>query len=175
MKFKFVWGILLLSSVVNAQALPSPPANSDTVIVWNQFAPDPIALSTYTYKYYTDARQAPTTGSPLPAKCEIAITPYKCVAKIPIMNAGPFTIWITASNSAGESARSEFVAGVMQTSPPPVPNQPRLENIPSIPVTKSAVPLPPTGQNIQTAPGSPYEANKAGAAKAPVKKAEKEK
>lgn len=121
----FVAAIILISLVarpseVNAQAVATDK------LAWNQPAPDLASAQAYTYKYYPDSS---LTGVVLTGvTCESAGTPVviSCRTVFPAFTPGSHTLTITATNAAGESAKSApftFTFVVV----PGIPNTIRIE------------------------------------------------
>lgn len=83
---------------------------------WNQQgAPDLPTAQAYTYKYYADAA---TTGVTLSAvTCTLPVAPdttgFSCTVAFPSFTPGSHALAVTASNAAGESAKSAALNFVM--------------------------------------------------------------
>lgn len=90
--------LLTLPTLIYAQANPS------SRLGWDQPATTLAEASGYTYKYYANTA---TTGINFTGvTCVGTTAPFNCSAPFPAFTPGSHTIQITASNVAGESAKS---------------------------------------------------------------------
>lgn len=104
---------LLLPVAVDAQN-QATAANS---FVWDQPAPGAVDANNYTYSYYEGTVKTAFTG----VSCTGTTSPFRCVVKIPAFSPGQHSITITATNVAGESAKSSpFVFNMVVTPATPV-------------------------------------------------------
>jgi hypothetical protein len=103
-----------LAGVAHGQ--PATPANS---ILWDQGGPDLATVNGYTFKYYPDGAAAGITF-PAPVVCTGTVSPFTCKVPYPAFTPGAHTIIVTASNVAGESAKTgtlSFTFAVVPTAP----------------------------------------------------------
>ena len=96
---------LLAFTVTAAAQTPVTTANK---IGWDQSAPTLAEAQSYVYKYYPDAA---TAGVALASvTCAGTTSPYQCEVPFPAFTPGSHTLTLTASNAAGESAKSAVLA-----------------------------------------------------------------
>lgn len=113
---------LAISSVVIIAQQP-PIGTATQKFAWDQDAPTLADAQAYTYKYYPDGSATGVTFAVV--TCSGAATPFTCSAPIPAFTPGNHTITLTASNIAGESAKSNpFGFSFVVT--PGVPNNIRI-------------------------------------------------
>jgi hypothetical protein len=105
-------GALLLATSVFAQT--ATPGNK---FGFDQAAPDLASAQGYTYKIYADGA---ATGVVAAATCSGTAAPFACAVAIPAFTPGSHTVQLTATNAAGESAKSTaftFTLVVVPTAP----------------------------------------------------------
>ncbi len=109
---KVLLASILISSTLYAQA---PPALSTSKFAWDQSAPTLADAQAYTYKYYPDgaATGIEFTG----VTCSGSSSPFQCEVNIPAFTPGNHSITMTASNLAGESAKSAPFSFVFVVTP----------------------------------------------------------
>ena len=97
----------LVGLAANA-ASAQTPATTANKIAWDQVAPSLVEAQAYTYKYYPDAATAGVTltnvtcvSVPAPSGAVI-----QCEVPFPAFTPGNHALSLTASNTAGESAKS---------------------------------------------------------------------
>lgn len=99
-KLVLALALLFVPSVAAAQVVPTDK------LAWDIQAPDLATAQAYTYKYYPDSS---TSGINLTGvTCTSVGTPavITCRTNFPAFTPGAHTLTITASNAAGESAKS---------------------------------------------------------------------
>ena len=96
---------LVLGLVAGLTAQTAIPTSN---LAWDQPAPTLAAAQNYTYKYYPDTEPSATTFATV--ACAGTTSPFVCVTTFPAFAPGAHTIQITATNIAGESARSAMFA-----------------------------------------------------------------
>lgn len=111
--------VIGLSSQLDAQT-PATPTNSFAI---DQSAPDLTTANSYGYKVYADGA---ATGSVIAMKCTGTTSPFTCVAPVGAFTPGPHSVTFTASNAAGESAKSAPLAFILVIIPS-VPANPRIQ------------------------------------------------
>jgi hypothetical protein len=90
--------ILVFAQLVNAQAV------STSKFGWDQPAVQLTDAQGFSYKYYPDGA---TTGIALTGvTCSGTASPFQCQVAIPAFTPGNHTVTFTATNIAGESAKS---------------------------------------------------------------------
>lgn len=112
-KLSLILGMLLVAGTVQAQSVT--PANK---LAWNQQAPDVATANAYVYKYYADGA---IVGVMVAATCAAAIAPdttgETCSFPFPAFTPGSHSLTLTASNIAGESAKSAPITFTMIVTP----------------------------------------------------------
>jgi len=106
--------LLLIPIAINAQN-----ATGASKFAWDQVALDLATANSYTYKYYPDGSLTGTTFTGVVCTNSSPST-LSCVVNIPAFTPGNHTVQITASNVAGESAKSSpfpFVFVVVPVAP----------------------------------------------------------
>ncbi len=99
-RFALVFVLLLLPAVLLAQTTGVPGQK----FAWDQAAPDLASAQSYTYKHYDDGA---TTGVAFATvTCTGTVSPFQCEVPIPAFTPGSHTTAFTATNVAGESAKS---------------------------------------------------------------------
>jgi len=98
-KVIIVCGMLLSGSVLYAQ-----DATPTSKFEFNQAAPALADAQAYTYKYYADGATTGVTFATV--TCSGAASPYTCQVAVPAFTPGNHSIQLTATNAAGESAKS---------------------------------------------------------------------
>jgi hypothetical protein len=95
-----ITGLLVLgiASVAAAQAI------STSKFGWGQDAPDLASAQGYTYKHYDDGSATGVVFSNV--TCSGTASPFQCEALVPAYTPGTHSLQLTASNLAGESAKS---------------------------------------------------------------------
>lgn len=97
--------IFLIIALLLAPVLTSAQsATSANKFAFDQAAPTLADANAYTYKYYTDGSTTANTFTGV--TCTGAASPFVCVTNIPAFTPGNHSITMTASNIAGESAKS---------------------------------------------------------------------
>lgn len=104
MKFLFSLITVLLISIASLAAQTPPTAIATQKFEWDQAAPTLADAQGYTYKYYPDGGLIGVNFSSV--ACSGAASPFRCNTPIPAFTPGNHNITITASNAAGESAKS---------------------------------------------------------------------
>lgn len=115
--------LLFVTATASVFAQQPPIGTATQRFAWDQEAPTLADAQAYTYKYYPDSS---TTGIAFTGvTCSGTASPFTCSAPIPAFTPGNHTITITASNVAGESAKSNpFAFNFVVT--PGVPNNIRI-------------------------------------------------
>lgn len=115
--------LLFITATASVFAQQPPIGTATQRFAWDQEAPTLADAQAYTYKYYPDSS---TTGTAFTGvTCSGTASPFTCSAPIPAFTPGNHTITITASNVAGESAKSNpFAFNFVVT--PGVPNNIRI-------------------------------------------------
>lgn len=106
---------ILVPSVLHAQTVATP----GNKYAWDQDASDLATAQAFTYKDYTDAL-APVVLTPV--TCSGTISPFQCIAPMPLKPAGSHSTSLTASDVAGESLPSTPLAFVFVVVPNPPKN-----------------------------------------------------
>lgn len=101
--------IFLTSQVVFSQAI------SSSKFIFDQSAPDLISANGYTYKYYSDGSLTPTNF--IGVTCVGTNSPFVCSVNIPAFTPGTHTVQFTATNIAGESAKSSLFSFTFVVTP----------------------------------------------------------
>lgn len=109
MKKIIIFLLLLIPLIISAQN-----ATGASKFAWDQTAPDLSTANAYTYKYYPDGS---ATGITFTGVVCSGTTTFSCVVNIPAFTPGNHTIQLTASNIAGESAKSSPFAFVFVVAP----------------------------------------------------------
>ena len=95
--------LLLVSSYVNAQT-----GTPSSKLTWDQQSSDLATAQAFTYKYYPDSS---VTGTTLVGViCTGTTAPFVCQSPFPAFTPGAHTLTLTASNLAGESAKSLVIS-----------------------------------------------------------------
>jgi len=101
-KFLIAAALLLFATTAFTQPIPATGASRFT---WTIASPTLADSQAYTYKVYADGS---TTGITLTGvTCTGTVAPFVCEAPIPAFTPGNHTATLTASNIAGESAKSD--------------------------------------------------------------------
>jgi hypothetical protein len=108
---------------MTSSAIAQSPATSASKYAWDQAGPDLATVQGYTYKVYADNA---TTGTVLTATCTGSASPFTCTAPIGAFSQGTHSAVFTASNAAGESAKSAAVNFTFVVIPS-VPANPRIQ------------------------------------------------
>jgi len=96
-KMILVLFLLLIPVGLSAQATPI------SKLAWDMNAPTLADANGYTYKYYPDNA---TTGIALTAvTCTGTASPFQCEVSYPAFTPGSHTLFLTATNIAGESPK----------------------------------------------------------------------
>lgn len=88
---------MFLSGAAFSQAIPS------SKLLWDEAGVDLATVSAYTYKYYPDGS---ATGTALTGVTCSGTTTFSCQTNFPAFTPGAHTLQMTATNAAGESAKS---------------------------------------------------------------------
>jgi len=99
-KFLFLLPLFILGFAINANA----QASAGKKLAWDQVAPSLAEAQGYIYKFYSDGSNVANTMTS--TTCTGTTAPFTCTNNFPPFTPGPHTLTITASNSAGESAKS---------------------------------------------------------------------
>lgn len=97
--------LLSIASISNAQSNALPTSK----LGWDQPAPTLQDASAYTYKYYADGSSGGGVIL-LGVTCTGPASPYSCEVAFPAFTPGDHTLQVTASNLAGESAKSNTLS-----------------------------------------------------------------
>lgn len=90
---------VLLASAASAQT-----GTPSSKLVWDQAASDLATAQALSFKYYADGA---TTGTALAGvTCAGTASPFVCQVNYPAFTPGSHTLQLTATNAAGESAKS---------------------------------------------------------------------
>lgn len=108
---KLLLAFLLFASVASAQ----PPASSNQRFSFDEAAPTLADAQAYTYKYYPDGNATGVTFTGV--TCSGTASPFLCSVLIPAFTPGNHSITLTATNVAGESAKSSPFAFVFVVTP----------------------------------------------------------
>ena len=100
--------ILTIPNTLFSQATPS------SKLLFDQIGPSLIEVNSYTYKYYPDGN---SVGTNLVVTCTGTTSPFICSAAFPAFTPGSHNLTLTASNTAGESAKSSPFAFVFVVIP----------------------------------------------------------
>jgi hypothetical protein len=106
--------LLVLLLLISPIMIGAQNATSSNHFTWDQPAPDLATANSYTYKYYPDALAGVTFSGVV---CSGAATPFSCTVLIPAFTPGSHSIQLTASNLAGESAKSVSFPFIFIVSP----------------------------------------------------------
>lgn len=104
-------GLLLLPVGISAQTTGVPGQK----FAWDQAAPDLASAQGYTYKHYDDG--ALTGVAFTGVTCTGTTSPFACEVLIPAYTPGNHTLTLTATNIAGESAKSSPFAFAFVVTP----------------------------------------------------------
>lgn len=96
-KLLIIVGIVLLPIIGLAQA------TGTSKLLFDQQAASLAEANGLGYKYYVDGA---TTGVSLTVTCTGVTSPFVCSAAFPAFTPGSHSLTLTASNAAGESAKS---------------------------------------------------------------------
>ena len=103
--FGLVFCLSLIATAVSAQS-----ATGSSKLAWTQAGPDLAAVQSFVYRHYDDAS---TTGIAMPTatvKCveqvPVVAGIFECEVGFPAFAPGAHTLTLSASNAAGESAKS---------------------------------------------------------------------
>jgi hypothetical protein len=97
--------LLLITSLILPITAQQPPVGtSGQRFGWDQTAPTLADAQGYTYKYYPDGSATGVTFTDV--TCTGTVSPFQCSVLIPAFTPGNHTIEMTATNIAGESAKS---------------------------------------------------------------------
>jgi hypothetical protein len=110
MKKAIVLVILTLPTVLFGQQ-----ATGNNKFAWDQSAPLLSDAQAYTYKYYPDGSTTAVTF--VGVTCTGTASPFQCEVPIPAFTPGNHTIQLTATNIAGESAKSSPFAFTFVVTP----------------------------------------------------------
>ncbi len=116
----FITLAILLCSV-NSIAAQATSANK---IVWDQQAATLAEAQSFTYKFYSDGSSVANTMTSV--VCTGTTAPFTCSNNFPPFTPGTHTLTITASNAAGESAKSSPPFSFTFVVVPNVPNNLRI-------------------------------------------------
>ena len=118
MKRAIGFGVALIVGF-GAPAFAQNPATGNNQIGWTQTGPDLATVQGYTYKHYDDASATGTAF--LSVTCAAQTPPvagtFDCSAAFPAFAPGTHTMAISASNLAGESAKSSPLSFVFVVTP----------------------------------------------------------
>lgn len=95
-------GFLAQTYEVRLKAQGSTATTSSKFAV-DQAGPDLASVNAYTFKVYADGS---ASGQALPMTCSGPSSPFTCVATIPAYTPGSHTVTFSATNVAGEGAKS---------------------------------------------------------------------
>lgn len=94
---------LVLALVLLPILLAAQTATPSSKFVLDQVAPDLVTANSYTFKIYVDGS---ATGVGFPVTCTGTASPFTCAGSVPAFTPGTHSVTFTASNVAGESAKS---------------------------------------------------------------------
>lgn len=122
-----ICGVACLGALVYAFGLSinlaAQTASAINKLAVDENAPDVATAQGYTYKYYDGA----SAGVPLVGTtCTGTTSPFVCAFTFPAFTPGSHSITITASNQAGESAKSAVITFTFAVIPA-VPLNPRVQ------------------------------------------------
>jgi hypothetical protein len=104
---RFLLAVFAISFLIsgNLDAQSPVPATGSSKFTWTISSPTLADAQAYTYRVYADGS---VTGIVLSGvTCTGAASPFVCEAPIPAFTPGNHTATLTASNIAGESAKSD--------------------------------------------------------------------
>jgi len=116
-KIAVILFVLMVPSIAQAQA------TSTNKLTIDQGAPDLATANSYIYKYYPDNTN---TGIVITMVCTGVATPFVCSGAFPAFTPGAHTLTLTASNLAGESAKSVVLSFTFVVIPS-APLNPRIQ------------------------------------------------
>ena len=109
-------GILVCVGLLSAQRVQAQTANPGSKFAWTQSA-DAATSQAYTWKVYNDGATTGVTLTPVTCVAGVPTTTATCTVPIPAYTPGPHSVTITATNSAGESPKSDPLAFTMVAIP----------------------------------------------------------
>lgn len=104
MKQSVMVGLLVLVGLGVAHSATAQTVVPSSRLGWDEVAASNSEAGGFTYKYYPDgAATATTIGT---ATCTGGSSPFACTVPFPTFSPGSHTLQLTATNAAGESAKS---------------------------------------------------------------------
>ena len=104
--------IVSITATLYAQAPIGIPTSK---FAWDQSAPVLADAQAYTYKYYPDNAATGVTFTGV--TCTGTVSPFQCEVNIPAFTPGSHSVTFTATNAAGESAKSSPFAFAFVVTP----------------------------------------------------------
>jgi hypothetical protein len=111
-------GLILILTAIAQPAFAQGTATGGNSLGWTQTGPDLATVSAYTYKHYDDASATGVAFTGVTCAASTT-TPgaFDCQAPFPAFTPGSHSMAMTASNVAGESAKSSPLSFVFVVVP----------------------------------------------------------